>query len=506
MTKTKSTKRALLMSGLALLMCISMLVGSTFAWFTDSVTSGNNKIVAGNLDIALYKVDIQQTGIFPMPIETEITDSSAPLFDESIIWEPGYEAFANLKLVNEGNLAFKWNAVLRPTGEVGKLAEVIDVYTLRNENGTEIINAAMGREHYADDLNFVGTLKDVLAGDAILNGAFEEKDDFMYFSIVLKMREEAGNDYQGEVAGAFDITVLATQLAYEYDSFDNQYDSNLTVVTNAQELKNALAEGKTPVLPDGSIYEEPEDAIVVWDTQDLTSALKKANNGKTVFLAAGEYALPKITDAKVDGFTLVGTALVKITGMVDKTSAYKNFVFENIEFTGNVKGTFSGNSTIKNCTFTQAGLAPSCNVNASATLTIENCTFNGTGNNASLHFGGKDGGTLIIKDCVFNKGGVAFGKAMNIIFEECDFNGTAVECYGSYIFNNCTFDADAQVYIHPNTGATEVNLTMNGCSVDGGADVTSVCYNTGNNNGGVKTFTIDGKLYNHDELQAFPGN
>ena len=54
MMKTKRTKRALLLSALALLACISMLVGSTFAWFTDSVTSSSNKIVAGKLDVQLF--------------------------------------------------------------------------------------------------------------------------------------------------------------------------------------------------------------------------------------------------------------------------------------------------------------------------------------------------------------------------------------------------------------------------------------------------------------------
>jgi len=57
MTKTRSTKRALLMSGLALLMCVSMLIGSTFAWFTDSVTSAGNKIVAGTLNIDMSVMD-----------------------------------------------------------------------------------------------------------------------------------------------------------------------------------------------------------------------------------------------------------------------------------------------------------------------------------------------------------------------------------------------------------------------------------------------------------------
>ena len=51
MTSSKSTKRALIYSTLALLMCVAMLIGTTFAWFTDTASTGVNKIQAGNLDI-----------------------------------------------------------------------------------------------------------------------------------------------------------------------------------------------------------------------------------------------------------------------------------------------------------------------------------------------------------------------------------------------------------------------------------------------------------------------
>ena len=58
MKNSKSTKRALLTSALALLMCVTMLVGATFAWFTDTASTGVNKIQAGNLDIEVeYTLD-----------------------------------------------------------------------------------------------------------------------------------------------------------------------------------------------------------------------------------------------------------------------------------------------------------------------------------------------------------------------------------------------------------------------------------------------------------------
>ena len=61
MIQTKNTKRALLISILSVLVCCAMLIGITFAWFTDSVTSGNNTIVAGNLDVELYHTSASVT-------------------------------------------------------------------------------------------------------------------------------------------------------------------------------------------------------------------------------------------------------------------------------------------------------------------------------------------------------------------------------------------------------------------------------------------------------------
>ena len=60
MTSSKSTKRALIFSTLAILMCVAMLIGTTFAWFTDTASTGVNKIQAGNLDVKLmYSTDMQ---------------------------------------------------------------------------------------------------------------------------------------------------------------------------------------------------------------------------------------------------------------------------------------------------------------------------------------------------------------------------------------------------------------------------------------------------------------
>ncbi len=496
MTKNKTTKHALLTNLLLLLMLISMLIGTTFAWFTDSVTSSGNIIKSGSLKVTMEWADGTEN-----PETANWKNAARDAIFNNNLWEPGYTEVRHIRIQNIGTLALKYVINILPNGEVTDLANVIDVYYI--DPATQVLSRTDLNES-----NKLGVLSEVLKNIPSSARGELPAGEADTITLALKMRESADNTYQNKSLGTdFSVQLSAAQLTSEKDSFDNQYDA-ATLVTNAEELKSALAEGEKIILPDGSIYEEPEDAIVVWDTAELTSAIKKANNGNTVFLAAGDYTLPQITKTDVKDFTIIGTSLTNVANDTAKTNYFSNFTFENITFTNNIVAKFAGNSTIKNCTFISNGVEAQkqCTVVSTAILTVEGCTFNGVDRIKNLHFGGNDGGTVVVKDCVFNRGYVAFGKAMNITLENCDFNGGVASCYGSYIFNNCTFDADAQVYIHANTGATEVNLTMNDCTVDGGADVTSVCYNTGNNNGGVKTFTIDGKLYNHDELQAFPSN
>ena len=116
MTNKKTTKRALLMSVMALFLCVTMLMGTTYAWFTDSVTSANNKIVAGNLDVDLYMWTDATTSV-------EITNESDPIFggENSLaanantadtLWEPGKTQVVYLSIKNNGNLALRYKVNL----------------------------------------------------------------------------------------------------------------------------------------------------------------------------------------------------------------------------------------------------------------------------------------------------------------------------------------------------------------------------------------------------------
>ena len=59
--KKNTTKRSLLASVLALVMCVTMLVGTTLAWFTDSASTSVDKIEAGRLKVDIVDADNTDT-------------------------------------------------------------------------------------------------------------------------------------------------------------------------------------------------------------------------------------------------------------------------------------------------------------------------------------------------------------------------------------------------------------------------------------------------------------
>ena len=127
MTKTRSTKSALISGVLALLLCFTMLLGTTFAWFTDSVTSANNIIKSGTLDVEMYYAD----GSKAVPTDDSsdwLNAQGVAIYTAAQLWEPGYTDAKHIKISNKGNLALKYQLAIIPTGEVSELAEVIDVY------------------------------------------------------------------------------------------------------------------------------------------------------------------------------------------------------------------------------------------------------------------------------------------------------------------------------------------------------------------------------------------
>lgn len=215
MTSLKLTKRALLSSVIALFLCFAMLIGTTFAWFTDSVVSANNKIVSGELDIELYLWSGDVTD--GRENATAISTNSAPVFPDDILWEPGYTEVVYLSIKNEGNLALKYKVALEVTDySIPSLLEVMS-YTITPDAKFGSVTSWAGNGIYVDNRYHETDAKNV----PLLPG--EEH----FFALSVHMDEEAGNEYMNQSI-EFDIKVLAGQLASESDSFDNTYDKNAT--------------------------------------------------------------------------------------------------------------------------------------------------------------------------------------------------------------------------------------------------------------------------------------
>ena len=230
MTKTKTTKRALLMSALALLMCVSMLIGSTFAWFTDSVTSSGNIIKSGTLDVEMYWADGTEA-----PDSATWTDASTGAIFNYDKWEPGYVEVRHIKIANEGTLALKYQIKIVANGEVSDLADVIDVYFV--DPAVQVADRTA-----LDNIEPVGTLNEVLAGMPGNASGDLQAEEVDTITLALKMQESAGNEYQNKSIGSdFSVILMATQLTAETDSFDDQYDFDATYTAEIDQLNAKLA-------------------------------------------------------------------------------------------------------------------------------------------------------------------------------------------------------------------------------------------------------------------------
>ena len=273
MTNSKSTKRALLSSAFAILICVAMLVGTTFAWFTDTASTGVNKIQAGNLDIELQMKDndgkwVNAEGkILPFLVEGKI-----PADGTQILWEPGCTYYVpEVRVLNKGKLAVKFEYIPKALGVTGKLAEVLELVLPENDMNPE--------------------------PEILKPGDYSPAWSFGYH-----MLESAGNEYQNATATGICVTVVATQATYEKDSIDDQYDKDAEYpisVTPGDELQAIVSNATAPVniVLTNSIT---TNNFVIPADKDVTLDL----NGRTVTNAGSHTILNKghltLTDSSAD--------------------------------------------------------------------------------------------------------------------------------------------------------------------------------------------------------------
>ena len=300
MTNRISTKRALVLSLLSMLLCVSMLVGSTYAWFTDTATTGVNKILAGNLDVKLmYSTDMQTW--------KEATEQTK-LFDDNALWEPGYTQVVYLKVVNAGNLALKYetgfsknytsNRGKNVNGDWFRVDHYLKIGTVETEEAfgsREAVWAAI-----ADS-------EKTLAKDVMLTNGWitlKAKEESKPFAVAIYMPTSVGNEANSSknrpssVSG-LGIEVRATQATVESDSFGNHYDANAATVLRRVEYTdgehtvtgNIQANGTAGAIHGTGIAKITVDATTVYGTyvSNYAMAVCASSNSK-ITIKGGDFS------------------------------------------------------------------------------------------------------------------------------------------------------------------------------------------------------------------------
>lgn len=390
MTKSKHTKRALLASSLSVLLCLAMLVGLTFAWFTDTASTSVNGVQAGTLDVQLLNAAGEN-------LEGQTLNFVKAEGNEPLLWEPGCTySLPAVYVKNNGNLALKYKLMISGIEGDAKLLEAID-WTIK-----------VGDNVITDLANFEGNLAaDEISSDALV--------------LTGHMRETAGNEYQGLSIDGIAITVTATQDTVEHDSTTDQYDAAADYavynVTDNESLNAAIAQGGIITLP------ESDNQVTLGNNQAI--------GGDTVIDMSGS-SQPIEASIKVED----GKSLTMSNGTLEKNGTFGKIRFDNekgLDSEGeiqagifndmtfkNTKGSVTdmvqivprGDSTgkyiFRNCHFIDANVVinglsgDEYGDNGQVEIVFENCTFDINGWPAINFSSNYCTGSMTVKDCTFN--------------------------------------------------------------------------------------------------------
>ena len=384
MNTKKATKRALLTSVTALVMCVVMLVGTTFAWFTDTASTDVNKIQAGNLKVDIVDESNESLDGKTLKFIQAVNETEKASVD-NVLWEPGATFFTQgFRIANKGNLALKYKVVVSgTTGDTGLLKVMeFDVVSAMTKTGSEV--------------DFTTTPGQLLPSTTDMPSV----SDVYYLRG--HMDEDAGNEYKNMTLTGISVTVYATQLASEFDSIDNKYDENADYSADvwdgtSGDLTTATDEAtKTVTVDSGKVLAALANKVNTGSSYDdytikLTKNLdlngnewtpigqKNGNKFKGTFDGQGYVVTGlKISEAKADAFD----------GYVAFFGGTENATIKNLTVAGSVTGKEAAgivgkgvNTTLENChnkatiTATEskaAGIVASLDKG-----TLKNCTNSG---------------------------------------------------------------------------------------------------------------------------------
>ena len=478
MNHKRTTKRTLALSLLVMLLCVAMLVGTTFAWFTDSASTAVNKIQAGTLDIELQYATAWDdvTGV---PTNWEDAEGKTLSFrkaagaavDEPILWEPGctYE-LPELRIVNKGNLALKYKIVISGIAGDAELNEAIEWGWAGYSIIEGVYQSGRGGDLTSGDIIFGSLKPNTITDDILISGS---------------MKKEAGNEYRGLSIDGIGITVVATQDAVENDSYGNEYDKNaqysdVTYIhaTGNESLKSAITQSQTSEKPAYIGLAEGEYQVASADTIGSGATLAGEGIDKTIMIAQ-QVSVSK-DDITIKDMTIKGDAPAGNYGAMNIGG--KNTVIENVKFNGQgMNGDTKGisvtgeNLTIRNSNISNAFRGIIFWDNIGGNNLIENCTIDNVIYTFNINANTvKPGTTLTVKNSTLN-GWTSYSGCMSLVsFEKCNLgksNGYAyLVAYADTTFTDCTFNDGYQIAAGNVSGKT---ITITNCKLADGTVITA---------------------------------
>ncbi len=424
----KSKKSALLLSFTSLLLCFAMLAGSTFAWFTDTATTGVNKIVAGKLDVGLEMATAWDNE--GNPTDWDNAEGKTLAFKTAdnraaneIFWEPNCTyKLPELRVVNKGNLALKYKVEITGIKGDAKLNEAITWTIVEGVEGTNS-NAILDAEGNPTGEYF---LLPVGATTAPL-------------TIKGHMDQNAGNEYQNLTIDGIGITVVATQYTHENDSYNNTYDENAdyTIQVNKDNIQDYLdgkygsINGMTLLLAEGeygriefgraTAYEGSNTKYYLKDSETTVDAIKQAiadhpngGAGTPVYVRS----MSNVTLKAADGATVTINGLVAFGGQVNSTKWYsRDFVADrDMSATENNNICYWIGQRWSNITFERLTFTDGVNIEAygNKDTLIDNVKFD------NCKFDVSDTDTNQTNCIRLNVDG-NIAKANNLVVEKCEF-------------------------------------------------------------------------------------
>lgn len=431
MTKSKNTKRTLLASVCSVILCVAMLIGSTFAWFTDTASTKVNKIQSGTLDVALEMQDAGGNWVDAEGKTLEWIKAKGAAEDEKVLWEPGctYELPA-VHIKNNGNLALKYKIVISGiVGDAG-LLKVID-FT------------------YGDlDVNAEGYLEAGMTSEAI--------------TIKGHMKEEAGNEYQNLSIEGIGITVVATQTPFESDSFGKDYDKELplTQAATLEDLNKAIIGGGEVMLTSDVDAGMTKGSKIV-----ITGSTTINGNGNTISTKDPDTNayVSRVIDMDSQQDVTLNIVDVAITG--GTTSGNNPYLYRGISLYSNTNPVLN----IKSSTVTAGHYAINiASLNTNAKINVKNSTVTGY-----CAFQTHSAGTVATFDDSKIVGVNQWSG------DDSDFSAVVVNSSANdsvLTFNNCAFEVSewgtsAETFFSLRMGCT---LALNNCTFVKNGQVVSV--------------------------------